>query len=82
MPTFGGSFKRVMFYDVIQKLVYRAFKLNHNYPLLREGLLQLEVFSTLAGRKEFTTEILALKVNNMKVDFEINFEDARLVKLE
>ena len=29
LPTFG-QFKRVMFYDLLQKLCYRAFKISHN----------------------------------------------------
>lgn len=44
IPTFDRGSK-VMFYDVLQKLVLRAFKIQHNKKKVRYNLLMLKVIN-------------------------------------
>lgn len=44
IPTFG-NLKYVMFYDVLQMLCFRAFKMKYNKDTLKENFVILKVIS-------------------------------------
>lgn len=69
-----------MFYDVVQKLSYRAFKINHNG--LRMRLLKLKFVGQVANSRDFAADVLTMDLASFKTDFEINLDDERLMQLE
>ena len=83
IPTFD-NFKKVMFYDVVLKLVFRAFKLNHNKRRMKENIMMLKVINLLKRKKgcRGNEEIEASNMININRDFMIDFDDVKLKDLE
>lgn len=73
-----------MFYDVALKLVFRAFKLQHNKKKMKENMMILKVINLLLSKKGASgdEEIQASNLSNMNKDFMIDFDDERLRDLE
>lgn len=40
-----------MFYDVLLKLIYRAFKIQHNKRKMKENMMMLKVINLLMAKK-------------------------------
>ena len=49
IPTFECG-QKLMFYDVLQKLVFRAFKIQHNKRKARENMMKLKVINIWLGK--------------------------------
>ena len=73
-----------MFYDVLQKLVFRAFKTQHNKRKARENMVKLKVLNIWLGKakNDNDLEMQANELDNLKKDFMIDFHDDRLKSIE
>ena len=73
IPTFG-QFKRVMFYDVLQQLCYRSFKIQHNQESIKKHFNLLKA-AALMQRKS----LLSINTMNtrelLNTEFDIDFDD-------
>ena len=67
IPTFG-QFKKVMFYDILQKMCYRAFKISHNIDRIKENLKKAKVINS--SKRFCLIEDMENLDDNFAVDFD------------
>ena len=81
IPMFD-NFKKVMFYDVLQQLIKRAFKLYHNKELIESNLMKLRVTEMFSRSNTSANQhILIEDIINLNTDFLLDFDEATIKHL-
>ena len=77
------DFRKVMFYDVLQRLIDRAFKLHHNKGLIDENLMKLKVTEMFSRSNTAASQhVLIEDIMNLDVNFMLDFNEATLRHLK
>ena len=66
----------------IERLVFRAFKVQYNMRKMRENMLLLSVINKFNGVKTKDEELQAAEMHNLNRNFMIDFSDPLLKKIE